>query len=326
MNSKLIDIICPVYNQEKNIKNFLLPFLHMDLNNVNIILIDDGSTDNTPSIIDEIISVNKGVPFHYFKKNNGGAASARNYGLKIACSEYIWFCDPDDEVVVDMKYIYMILQRSHSDIYFFNYIHYFEGKNVSISKKSLVKGCFHINDIRGTLVNHRLNIGGDLNSFLIYPWDKIIKRSVITCHFNEKLSVYEDQLFNFQLFFSSNVNIVEFIDCEIYKYKTYKGGNSLSSTWSKTKTSDFYFFINQLRDKFHLDPRNLFKREVFYIIGKGERAEAFKTYINMHKDLGYKIQPLSSKRELFKLFLMSINVYYYAINLMSLVKSKVKHG
>jgi glycosyltransferase involved in cell wall biosynthesis len=68
MNSKLIDIICPVYNQEKNIKNFLLPFLHMDLNNVNIILIDDGSTDNTPSIIDEIISVNKGVPFHYFKK------------------------------------------------------------------------------------------------------------------------------------------------------------------------------------------------------------------------------------------------------------------
>ncbi|WP_416238590.1 hypothetical protein, partial [Raoultella planticola] len=63
-------------------------------------------------------------------------------------------------------------------------------------------GKYDIESVKDRLIQHRLNVGGELNSFLIYPWDKIIKRSVIVNPFNEKLSVYEDQLFNFELIFS----------------------------------------------------------------------------------------------------------------------------
>lgn len=321
MKSKLIDIICPIYNQEKHINKFLLSLFNLDFDNINIILVDDGSTDRTASIINEVMSENVDKAFFYYKKNNGGAASARNYGMLHACSKYIWFCDPDDEVVGDLNPIFNILNESNADIYFFNYIHYFEKNGYEFKRRTIMYGKYDIESVKDRLIQHRLNVGGELNSFLIYPWDKIIKRSVIVNPFNEKLSVYEDQLFNFELIFSPYVKKVEFIDSEIYKYKTYLGNSSLSTSWTENKTSDFCFFINELILKFNLKPRALFKREVFYIMKKIGGVAAFKTYIYTHKQLGYDIFPLGTKNEIFKLFLISLHLYSNIIMLRDTFKS-----
>lgn len=71
MKSKLIDIICPIYNQEKHISKFLLSLFNLDFDNINIILVDDGSTDRTASIINEVMSENVDKAFFTIKKIMG---------------------------------------------------------------------------------------------------------------------------------------------------------------------------------------------------------------------------------------------------------------
>ena len=92
---KKVTIIIPVYNTEKYIIRCLDSIKNQKYENIQVIIINDGSTDNSEKIITEYI--NKGS-FHaeYYKKDNGGLSSARNYGLKYVRGEYLLFLDSDD--------------------------------------------------------------------------------------------------------------------------------------------------------------------------------------------------------------------------------------
>ncbi len=87
-----ISIIIPAYNAEKHIKETLLSVLNQTYKDFQIILVDDGSIDNTFQIADSILN----PPHRIIQKKNGGEASARNVGLKICDSRYICFLDSDD--------------------------------------------------------------------------------------------------------------------------------------------------------------------------------------------------------------------------------------
>ena len=93
---KLISVIIPVFNAEKYLKKCLDSILNQDCENVELLLVDDGSTDNSGSICDFYAQRYSNV-FAYHKKNNG-SASARNYGLSLAQGDYISFVDADDYV------------------------------------------------------------------------------------------------------------------------------------------------------------------------------------------------------------------------------------
>lgn len=94
-SSRLYSIIVPVYNAEKTLHRCVDSILGQTYKNFELILVDDGSTDNSGKIIDEYASSDSRVrPIH---KNNGGVSSARNVGLKIAGGEYIIFVDSDDK-------------------------------------------------------------------------------------------------------------------------------------------------------------------------------------------------------------------------------------
>ena len=93
---KIVSIIVPVYNVEKFIFKTVNSILNQDYKNIEIILVDDGSPDNSARIIDELAKKdNRIVCVH---KENGGVSSARNAGLKIATGEYVTFIDGDDWV------------------------------------------------------------------------------------------------------------------------------------------------------------------------------------------------------------------------------------
>ena len=90
----LISIIIPVYNREKYIEECLNSILSQTFNDYEILLIDDGSNDNTGIICDKYAEENKKIKV--FHKKNGGVSSARNLGLRCAKGKWIIFVDSDD--------------------------------------------------------------------------------------------------------------------------------------------------------------------------------------------------------------------------------------
>jgi glycosyltransferase involved in cell wall biosynthesis len=92
-----ISIIVPVYNTEKYLKKCLDSLVNQSLKDIEIIIINDGSTDNSQNIIDEYKNKYPKLIKSYIKEN-GGLSDARNFGLAKAKGEYIGFVDSDDYV------------------------------------------------------------------------------------------------------------------------------------------------------------------------------------------------------------------------------------
>ncbi len=91
---KLISIIIPCYNVENYVGNTIQSIFRQTLSNFEVILVDDGSSDNTANVIRNLIKNHSN--FRYYYKLNGGLSDARNYGITKAKGKYIWFVDGDD--------------------------------------------------------------------------------------------------------------------------------------------------------------------------------------------------------------------------------------
>ena len=91
-----ISIIIPVYNVEKYIEKCLESLANQTMQDFEIIIVNDGTKDNSEEIIMNYKKSNPNMIIKYLKKENGGLASARNYGVKYATGKYLSFIDPDD--------------------------------------------------------------------------------------------------------------------------------------------------------------------------------------------------------------------------------------
>ncbi len=100
MARPLLSVIVPIYKAEKYIHRCVNSILNQTLQDLELILVDDGSPDNSGAICDEYAQ--KDARVKVLHKENGGAASARNLGLDLAKGKYIGFCDSDDYVNPDM--------------------------------------------------------------------------------------------------------------------------------------------------------------------------------------------------------------------------------
>ncbi len=99
MNRPLISVLVPVYNAEKTLRQCVDSILGQDFRDFELLLIDDGSKDDSPAICDEYAA--KDIRVKVFHKQNGGVSSARNLGLENAQGEWITFVDSDDMVSND---------------------------------------------------------------------------------------------------------------------------------------------------------------------------------------------------------------------------------
>lgn len=98
MNSDLVSIIVPIYNVEKYLRKCVDSLLKQSYSNIEILLIDDGSTDNSGRISDEYSNYNNVRVYH---KENGGLSDARNFGIEHSKGEFLAFVDSDDYVAED---------------------------------------------------------------------------------------------------------------------------------------------------------------------------------------------------------------------------------
>lgn len=122
-----ISVIIPVYNDEKYLAQCLDSVLRQTYSNLEIILVDDGSTDSTPELCEKYREKYDNI--RILHKKNGGVGSSRNAGLEMATGEYILFVDHDDLLSeTHIEELYNLLKKNNADIAVGNFNHFIEGK------------------------------------------------------------------------------------------------------------------------------------------------------------------------------------------------------
>ena len=111
----LISIIVPVYNVEKYLKKCVESIINQTYKNIEIILVDDGSSDKSGDICDEYKKLDNRIRVYH--KENGGLSDARNYGIDKAKGKYIGFIDSDDYIKNDMyEVLYKAIKKYNADL------------------------------------------------------------------------------------------------------------------------------------------------------------------------------------------------------------------
>ena len=129
MENELISIIVPIFNVENYLRECLDSIHHQTYENFECLLIDDGSSDNSAVICKEYVA--KDSRFHYFKKENGGVSSARNFGIEQATGTYITFVDSDDWLEWhSLENLYVKMMQHTADIVVSCYCIYDEEKEM----------------------------------------------------------------------------------------------------------------------------------------------------------------------------------------------------
>lgn len=103
----LVSVIVPIYNVEKYLSKCIESIINQTLSNIEIILINDGSTDSSGVIADNYAKNDSRIKVIH--KKNGGQGSARNIGIELASGEYIGFVDSDDWIDLDSMRSYIML-------------------------------------------------------------------------------------------------------------------------------------------------------------------------------------------------------------------------
>lgn len=115
-SNPLVSVIVPVYNVEKYIDKCIESIQKQTLDNIEIILVDDGSTDLSGKKCDAYLTDNRIKVIH---KKNGGISEARNFGIRAATAPYVGFVDSDDYIAVDMyEVLYKRITEENADIAF----------------------------------------------------------------------------------------------------------------------------------------------------------------------------------------------------------------
>ena len=184
-----ISVIIPAYNAEKTVERCLNSVIEQSYTNVEVIVVDDGSKDRTLSIANEIAKNDSRVKV--ISKQNGGAASARNVGMKIASGEFITFLDADDYIEKEIyTELSKALNQNDLDIVSASIREIYDG---DISKESINLNGVTIFTGEDALCNMFSYCGG----VRTVVWDKLYKKSIIqNITFAEPCPYGEDTLFN----------------------------------------------------------------------------------------------------------------------------------
>lgn len=242
MENVVISFIIPVYNVEAYLEKCVLSIIEQAPFPIEIIIVDDGSTDDSSKIAKTFSLNYKNIK--YFYKENGGLGSARNFGLNKATGRYVSFVDSDDYLSKDFcKVIHPLLSKNY-DIIRFNFSKIIDHKIIDEYEQSF-------DDIpslkRGVLCDI---IGNQVCK-------NIFKRSLVSnTNFKENV-LYEDLYWTYTIYYKTD-NIIAINNC-LYCY--YMRQSSISHSGKKQKIANdvFYAFLektrfaNCLQDKIAID-------------------------------------------------------------------------
>lgn len=170
-NETLLSVIIPVFNTEKYLSQCLDSVLSQNIDNMEVICIDDGSTDNSLNVLEKYKNADKRVKI--IKQSNRSAGAARNIGLQNCSGKYVHFLDSDDWVSNNAySNLIKMIKINDSDVVMFTY-----NKYDNVSKESTVSTCF---DNLPETMKYKEVLGKDHLEYLlksaVMPWNKLYKR------------------------------------------------------------------------------------------------------------------------------------------------------
>ena len=290
-----ISIIIPVYNVEKYLKRCVDSVLHQEGISMEIILIDDGSTDSSGTICDDYVSKFPYVRCQHIK--NSGPSTAKNVGYDMATGNYVAFIDSDDEIKTNMFSLMLQSGYKHdADIVCCNYIQIDEEGNISHTTHTGREYVLTQDEaLRAILIKDK-----------IYSqcWTKIYKRQTMQENHvrnKEGLKTEEDFIYNIQAFACSKTVCI--VDKPLYIY-THRS-KSLSKDYFRNHISQYIdnrilrlkLVDNIIQDKFpHLQEYSTYHCIFYYneLIGRiclfphlyrDPRVSKVISYIRKHADV-----------------------------------------
>lgn len=230
---KMLSIIVPVYNVQSYLEKCIQSILLQDYNNYELILVDDGSTDNSGEICDKY-AFNKKVKVYH--KKNGGLSDTRNFGIKKSDGKYIMFVDSDDFLynIHCLKKINDYIEESEADVIQYKMVYYYEKKNKYVFLKDL-------KEFNGSVLEKisSLNENGQVS---VSACDKIVKAEIIknkNIYFENDL-LSEDIKWSYELYL--NIDTLKIVNDNIYVYRQQRI-NSISTSKTKKNVCDLFKII-----------------------------------------------------------------------------------
>ena len=207
-----ISVVVPVYNVEQYLEKCVNSIINQTYKNLEIILVDDGATDKSGKLCDELAKLDNRIMVYH--KKNGGLSDARNYGLDKSTGDYIWFIDSDDWIDYSaIKTIFSELnQNPNLDILEFNYLRNLQGDN---------HPDHYYSSIFTDLISGKEYIAR--YGYSICACDKVFSKKIID-HVNYKFPIgrySEDNIFCLRMFLASDN--VKKISNNLYYYRMREG-------------------------------------------------------------------------------------------------------
>lgn len=294
MNAK-ISVILPIYNMEPYLSRCLDSIIHNTYRDLEIICVDDGSTDQSLEILERYHSIDS--RFVIIHKENGGVSSARNEGLKVATGDFIAFIDPDDWIHPQYFELLMdIYEKYDADVVSCNFQKVEKTVPFSpIDPNAIAVSYFNLEEI---FADHNLKS---------YVWGKLYPAAMIKNKFSfaENLSLAEDCLFNYLVLCSSSKHKIAYIQVPLYCY--YQRENSLVHQSKEGALFDIAKLFAEYADRYD---DNFYKKNFLTETLKRALAARYGSIINYGKkaDIVHEIQ-----------FFLSLNLHkFYRLKCASL--------
>lgn len=217
----LISVIVPVYNVDKYLKKCINSITEQTYSNLEIIIIDDGSTDNSGIICDDLAKTDSRIIVIH--KSNGGLSSARNKGLDVAKGQLVCFIDSDDFIEINMiSELKDNMIKYDSDISTCNYY--------SITVDNNKKIIRHYNILENVFSDKEKfnNLENEYDALTVYAWNKLFKKSLFNGIRFPENKIYEFTYILCELL--DRANKVSYITKPLYNY-VYRS-DSISNTFT----------------------------------------------------------------------------------------------
>ena len=268
-----ISIIVPVYNVEKYLEKCLKSLVKQTLKDIEIIVVNDGTKDNSQKIIDRYVKKYPMLVKSYIKEN-GGLSSARNFGLKYAKGDYIAFADSDDYVETDMyEKLYNKAVEKDFDMVVCNLKYIYDTKIVN-AYSNIKEDIFSKDEIKKSMIN-------------IYPaaWNKLFNKRLFKNKvlFKEKVW-FEDVEFLYRLY--PYINSIGKVDDYLYNYVQRDG--AITSTFDERLfhyIDNFNGIVKFYKEKKFFDE---YKKELEYCYARYLYATFIKQASNFNNKKMYK--------------------------------------
>lgn len=311
-----VSVIVPVYNVELYVNRCVDSIINQKFKNFEIILIDDGSTDNSGKICDEYAQ--KYDIIKVFHKKNGGLSSARNCGIDRAKGEYIAFIDSDDFIHHDMlSTLYNNIIKYNTDISMCDFLKVSDEKTNCIL--DIIKDETTI-ILSGEEAQYELYKENPVE--FVVAWNKLYRKKIFKDLRYEEGRIYEDEFIIHKIF--NKIKSIVYVHSRYYYY--YIRDNSIVNSKFNIKNLDATYALKDRADFYHkigleklseIADYNYVRRFFYdYYKAKNELKDCKKNLFKLKKDFTVRINRLlhnsrySNKEKLaWMIFIISPTIY-----------------